>query len=143
MKHRDLGAQARRRWVAVFEIGDDVLHVLQAFCEEHAIRAATLTAIGGFAKSSVAFYNLQTKQYEPIEVDEQVEVLSFLGNVTLHAGKPKIHVHCVLGHRDGHTTGGHLLAGTVRPTLELTIEELAGEIERTDRPDIGIPLIHL
>lgn len=143
MKHRDIGTEPLRRLVAVFEMGDDVLPVLQSFCEQNTIEAATLSGLGGFAAATVAFYNMETKQYEPVRVDEQVEVLSFLGNVTKHQGKPKIHVHCVLGHRDGHTTGGHLLAATVRPTLELTIEELPGELKRADRPEIGIPLIDL
>ena len=143
MKYRDLGTPPLRRLVAVFEMGDDVLPVLQSYCEEQGIVAATLAGIGGFAAATVAFYNMETKQYEPIRVDEQVEVLSFLGNVTEHQDKPKIHVHCVLGHRDGHTTGGHLLAATVRPTLELNVEELPGELKRRDRPEIGIPLIEL
>jgi predicted DNA-binding protein with PD1-like motif len=143
VKHRDLAAQPIRRLIAVFEIGEDVLPLLQTFCETNEIAAGTLTGIGGFAKATVAFYNLQSKQYEPIEVDEQVEVLSFIGNVTMYQDKPKLHVHCVLGHRDGHTTGGHLLAATVRPTLEVTIDELSARIHRTDRPEIGIPLIEL
>lgn len=143
MKHRDLGLEPLRRLVAVLEMGEDVLPALQAFCEQNTIKAATITGIGGFGRATVAFYNMETKEYESIHVDEQVEVLSFLGNVTRYGDKPRIHVHCILGHRDGHTTGGHLLSGAVRPTLELVIEELAGDIERKDRPDIGIPLIDL
>ena len=141
MKHRDFGAQPTRTRIAVFEPGDDVLPVLQSFCEASGIASATLTGIGGFARATVAFYDLQAKRYEPIPVEEQVEVLTFVGNVTEYEGKPKIHVHCVLGHRDGRTTGGHLLDGTVRPTLELTIVEFAATIRRVNRPEIGIPLI--
>lgn len=142
MKHDGLGVVVSRT-IVVFETGDDVLPLLQSLCEREEIRGATLFGIGGFAKATVAFYNMESKQYEPIEVDEQVEVLSFAGNVTVYEGKPRIHVHCVLGHRDGHTTGGHLLNAIVRPTLELTIDVIGGRIERTDRPDIGIPLIDL
>jgi predicted DNA-binding protein with PD1-like motif len=86
---------------------------------------------------------METKRYEPIAVDEQVEVVSFLGNVTSYQGKPRLHVHCVVGHRDGHTTAGHLLSATVRPTLEVFIDEIASSLRRTDRPEIGIPLIDL
>lgn len=142
MKHDGLGLVVSRT-IAVFETGDDVVPLLQFLCEREDIRGATLFGIGGFAKATVAFYNMESKQYEPIEVDEQVEVLSFAGNVTVYEGKPRIHVHCVLGHRDGHTTGGHLLNAIVRPTLELTIDVIGGRIKRTDRPDIGIPLIDL
>ncbi len=57
--------------------------------------------------------------------------------------KPRVHAHCVVGHRDGRATGGHFLSGTVRPTLELMVEEIAAGLRRTDRPEIGIPLLAL
>jgi predicted DNA-binding protein with PD1-like motif len=132
-----------RRFIVVFERGDDVLAELEALCGREDIRSATLTGIGGFERAKVAFLNVQSKEYEPIDVREQVEVVSFLGNVTQYNGKPKIHAHCVLGHRDGHTTAGHVLEAIVRPTLELALEVFAEEIRRTDRPDVGIPLIDL
>ena len=34
-------------------------------------------------------------------------------------GKPSLHLHAVLGLRDGTTRGGHFLKGIVRPTLEV------------------------
>lgn len=132
-----------RRFALVGDTDDDVLPLLQQLCERERIESAALSAVGGFRSATLAFYDLQAKRYEPIAVEEQVEVLSFLGNVTMYQGKPKIHVHCVVGHRDGHTTGGHLLGAIVRPTLELLIDELPAVLTRTDRPDIGIPLIEL
>ena len=144
MKHQLLGSDAGvRKFAAVFDMEDDVLAALQQFCERENVTSAQLRGIGGFRASRVAFYNMETKTYEPIGVDEQVEVLSLLGNVAEYQGKPKIHAHCVLGHRDGRTTGGHLLAATVRPTLELLIEELPSRLHRVDRPEIGLPLIEL
>jgi predicted DNA-binding protein with PD1-like motif len=129
--------------MAVFDSGDNVLDEVQRACESEGIFAAALSAVGGFQRATVAWYDLGRKRYEPIEVDEQVEVVSFLGNVTVYHGKPKIHVHCALGRRDGRVVGGHLLSAFVRPTLELVIEELPAPLERTDRPEIGIPLIDL
>lgn len=144
MKHKRVNAhEIARRFVLVCDMDDDVLQTLQQFCERESIAAASLSGIGGFRSATVAFYDMEAKLYEPIGVGEQVEVLSFLGNVTAYQGKPKIHVHCILGHRDGHTTGGHLLEGIVRPTLELLIDEIPADLRRTDRPEIGIPLIEL
>lgn len=144
MKYQLLGSDAGvRKLAAVFDVNDDVLAALQQLCERENVTSAELRGIGGFRTATVAFYNLETKTYEPIAVDEQVEVLSFLGNVAEYQGKAKIHAHCVLGHRDGRTTGGHLLAATVRPTLELLIDELPSRLRRVDRADIGIPLIEL
>lgn len=144
MKHQRLNVHDHaRRFAVVADTGDDVLPLLQHFCESERIESASISGIGGFRGATLAFYDMEVKRYEPIAVDEQVEVLSFLGNVTLYQGKPRIHVHCIVGHRDGHTTGGHLLGAVVRPTLELLIDELPSVLHRTDRPEAGIPLIEL
>jgi len=144
VKHKLLhGEERARRFAAVFELGDDVLAQLQQFCEQERVISATICGIGGFRSATVGYYDMETKRYEPIEVNEQVEVLSFLGNVTNYNGTPRLHVHCIVGHRDGHATGGHLLHAAVRPTLELFIDEIPTPLRRTDRPEIGIPLIDL
>lgn len=132
-----------RRFVFVGDAEDDLLPLLQQFCERERIESAALSAIGGFRSATLAFYDMESKRYEPIAVSEQVEVLSLLGNVTMYQDKPKIHAHCIVGYRDGRTTGGHLLGGIVRPTLELLIDELPATLHRADRPDVGIPLIEL
>jgi uncharacterized protein len=48
-----------------------------------------------------------------------------------------------LGLADGSTRGGHLLAGTVRPTLEVVLTEVAATLRRKKRADRGIALIDL
>ena len=144
MKYKPLQSDSGRRlFASVFDVDDEMPERLQQLCEHERIFCASLSAIGGFRSATLAFYDMQSKRYEPIAVNEQVECLSLLGNVTQYEGKPKIHVHCVVGHRDGRTTGGHLLSAVVRPTLELLIAELPTALARTDRPDIGIPLIDL
>lgn len=132
---------AGRSYVAVLDVDDDVLESLTAFFTAQRIAAAKFYGIGGFRRATLAFYDMEAKRYLPIEVDEQVEVVSLIGNVAMYQGAPRIHTHCVVGHRDGHTTGGHLLSAVVRPTLELAVEEIPTDLRRTDRPEIGIPLL--
>lgn len=132
-----------RNYAMVFDLDDDVLATFQRFCERENVYAAFFHGIGGYRRATLGYYDMEKKQYEPIEIAEQVEVVSLLGNVTNFEGKPRIHAHCVVGHRDGHTTGGHLLAGVVRPTLEIMLYDTNVPLQRTARPDIGIPLIEL
>lgn len=143
MKHALMLDGDLRRFALVFEIGDDLMPALLDFAQEQNVHSARLYGIGGFSKTTLGYYNLSEKRYEPIEVNEQVELVSMIGNITLYQDQPKIHAHCVVGHRDGHTTGGHLIAATVCPTLELMLEEHATPLRRSDRPEIGIPLIDL
>jgi uncharacterized protein len=130
-----------RGYALVFDVDDDVLEQLQRFVEAEGFKGSRFYGVGGFRRATLAYYDMMQKRYLPIEVDEQVEVLSFIGNSALYNGRPRLHVHSVLGHRDGHTTGGHVLHGIVRPTLELMVNEIADGLRRSDRPDIGIPLL--
>jgi predicted DNA-binding protein with PD1-like motif len=130
-----------RSYVVVMDLDDDALERLGAFLSEARIAATKFYGIGGFRRAMLAYYDMEAKRYLPIEVDEQVEVVSLIGNVATYRGEPRVHAHCVVGHRDGHTTSGHLLAAIVRPTLELMVDEIAADLRRTDRPEIGIPLL--
>lgn len=130
-----------RSYALVFDAGDDLLGRLQQFLEAECFAGARFYGVGGFSRATLGYFDMTLKRYLPIDVDEQVELLSIAGNVATYDGKPRIHAHCVVGHRDGHTTGGHLLSGTVQPTLELMLDEISAGLQRHDRPDLGIPLL--
>jgi len=90
----------------------------------------------------VGWFDLPTKTYRKIPVDEQREVLSAVGDIARDdAGKPSLHMHVVLGMGDGSTRGGHLLEGMVRPTLEVTLVEAPAHLRRKQRPELGLALI--
>lgn len=71
-------------------------------------------------------------------------MLSLIGDIARDENdKASLHLHVVLGLRDGSTKGGHFLSGIVRPTLEVTIMEAPTELCRRKRPELGIALIDL
>jgi hypothetical protein len=71
-------------------------------------------------------------------------VLSAIGDIAEgDDGKPSLHLHVVLGLRDGSPRGGHLLQGFVQPTLEVMLIETPAHLRRTKRPELGIALIDL
>jgi uncharacterized protein len=49
----------------------------------------------------------------------------------------------VLGLSDGLTRGGHLIEGSVQPTLEVTLIETPAHLRRKKRPELGLALIDL
>jgi predicted DNA-binding protein with PD1-like motif len=70
--------------------------------------------------------------------------LSAIGDVAIgDDGQASLHVHVVLGLSDGTTRGGHLLAGTVRPTLEVVLIDTPSHLRRKKKRDLGIALIDL
>ena len=139
----DAGEQTQVH-VVILETGEEAFAVLTRFVNETQISAASLTAIGAFERATVGWFDIASKSYRKIEVNEQCEVLSALGDVAVgEDGKPSLHVHIVLGLADGSTRGGHLLAGTVRPTLEVVLTEVPATLRRKKRPELGIALIDL
>lgn len=137
-------AQGQRTYVVVLEVGDEAMACLQAFAEAEDLSAAQVTAIGAFRHAVVGFWDWQRKDYEKCVVQEQTEVLSLLGDVAAdRAGRPKVHLHAVLGRRNAATVGGHLLEGRVRPTLEVVITESPAHLRRVHDPELALAVIKL
>lgn len=90
----------------------------------------------------LGWFSWETKQYEPsVTVDEQVELLSLIGDIALRGGEPVVHAHAVIGKRDGTAHGGHLLRALIRPTCELVLTESPAHLQKFVDPESGVALI--
>ena len=138
---RSYPVSPQRRFLLVFDKGDDLLATLRAFAEANAVRGASFVALGAFSSATIAYWNPATKEYEKIDVAEQVEVLSLVGNVGVDGAETKIHAHVTLGRRDGSAIGGHLLAATVFPTLEMHLVDYGAAVVRGKDEETGLSLI--
>jgi len=145
MKSKRVGAdEGAQVHVVILDGGEEAFSALSRFVNEEKISAASLTVIGAFERATVGWFDIASKSYRKIEVNEQCEVLSAIGDVAIgDDGKSSLHVHIVLGLADGSTRGGHLMAGTVRPTLEVILTEAPSTLRRKKRADLGIALIDL
>jgi uncharacterized protein len=136
-----LSKGAEPTFILVFGKGDEAISQLTAFAEDHGISAAHFTGIGAFRDVTLGYFDRATKRYEPIPVDEQVEVLTLAGDIALEDGKPKVHAHVVVGKRDGSAHGGHLLEGHVWPTLELVLSDSPARLRKRFDPETGLALV--
>ena len=143
MRWKKLDAGPPATYAVVLATDDEVTALLGAFVREQQIEAAGLSAIGAFERAVLGYFDWEKKDYRRIPVDEQVEVLSLLGDVAVSDGEPTLHMHAVLGKRDGSTIGGHLLEGHVRPTLEITLIEPPAHLKKRKDPESGLALIDL
>ncbi|HEX3721674.1 MAG TPA: PPC domain-containing DNA-binding protein [Nitrolancea sp.] len=135
------GSSTSAAYVVIFDTGDEFLAGLTAFAREQHLDASHFTAIGGFSRATLGYFDVETKEYRPIPLQEQVEVLSLSGDITLDRGEPKVHAHVVAGKSDGSTCGGHVLEAFVRPTLEVMLEESPAHLRRAMDDRSGLPLI--
>ena len=145
MKSKRVGADEEAQvHVVILDTGEEAFAALTRFANEAGIAAASLTAIGAFERATVGWFDFASKSYRKIEVNEQCEVLCAIGDVAVgDDGKSSLHIHIVLGLADGSTRGGHLMAGMVRPTLEVVLTEVPSTLRRRKRPELGIALIDL
>jgi predicted DNA-binding protein with PD1-like motif len=130
-------------YVVVCDPGDEAVAALEQFARAERLEAAQITAVGGFERASVGWFDRAAKVFRPIPVDQQCEVLSLVGDVAEGQDGPSMNVHVVLGLADGTTRGGHLIEGHVFPTLEVIVTESPAELRRVMHPDLGVALIDL
>ena len=136
--------RGQKTFALVFDTGDEVIAKLTNIAKENDLTAASLTAIGAFSDATLGYFDMERKEYKEIPVDEQVEVLSLVGDIApKDDGEPQVHAHVVVGRSDGATRGGHLLEAHVRPTLEVVLVESPEHLQRRTDAETGLPLIDL
>ena len=123
MKSELLGAGGRT-FAVVFDIGDEFIAGLTSFAKENDLATSHFTAIGSFSNARLGYFQLERKEFKPIPINEQLDVLALVGNIALYQREPLIHAH-------------------VRPTLEMIAVESPKHLQRTYNPDIGLALINL
>ncbi|GAB4067612.1 DNA-binding protein [Ancylobacter sonchi] len=137
-------ANGLRTFAIILETGDEAMASLQAFAAREGLLAAHISAIGAFREAVISYFDWERKAYDKIPVREQVEVASLSGDVALDPqGKPAIHVHVVLGRRDGSALAGHLTEGHVRPTLEIILTETPAHLHKRVDAESGLALIRI
>jgi predicted DNA-binding protein with PD1-like motif len=114
---------------------------LKQFVTQQKITAAQISAIGALSDAVLLYFDWDKKDYMKIPVHEQVEVASLLGDVAEANSKPAIHLHIVVGKRDGQAMAGHLGEAHVRPTLEVIITESPVHLRKKHDPESGLALI--
>lgn len=138
-----------RRYVLVFSPGDEIMAEVKRFAEAERLRAAEFTGIGALESAKLAAFDPEAKEYVDIPVNEQTELASMNGRITLPKDSDvdnppderQLHVHCTLARRDGSAIGGHVLEATVRPTCEVFVSETAGHLARREDDYSGLPVI--
>jgi len=120
-----------------------VVDLLTSFARDHGIRAARLHGIGAFTDAELGFLDPDRREYDRFRIEEETEVLAFLGNLSVMDEGPRVHAHVTLGKRDGSALGGHLFEGHVGATLELFVLRFDAELRRVQDEATGGALLDL
>src|ERR1051325_9609249 len=101
MRVKLIDDRGRTTYAVVFDKGDEVKEGLTRFAREQRLGASQITAIGAFQDAVLGYFDRETKEYRKTPIDEQVEVLSLVGDVVIDRGEASVHAHVVVGRRDG------------------------------------------
>jgi predicted DNA-binding protein with PD1-like motif len=121
--------------------GENLFEGILNCAERIGLHAASLSGLGALEDPSVAFYHLDTKQYDTTLFKGIFELVSLHGNISFVDNKHFAHIHAALGRADHSLFGGHLMDGRVGVVAEITIIPLASRIERHFVEQVGLKVL--
>lgn len=105
--------------------GEDLLEGITQIATKSKIRAGFFFLIGTLRSAKLGFY--QDGKYLPIEMKQELEIVSCLGNISIKEGKAFPHAHIAVSDEKGRVFGGHAMPGClVGVTAELVLVEALG-----------------
>ena len=131
------------RLVVRLESGERVAETLLRLLRSEDIGYAVVSGLGAVSQVRLSYWNAQSRQYEAHELEEQMEVVSLTGNVTLREGEPFLHLHVGLGRQDLSVLGGHFNDAVAHPTLEIWLQPENEPVPRVADETSGLALMEL
>ncbi len=131
------------RYIVRIEAGERVVATLLDFLRREGVGFANLSAAGALSSARVGFWDPGQRAYAYRQFDEQLEIVSFVGNASLRDGEPFLHLHVGLGRSDLSVVGGHLEEAIVHPTIEVWLRTEDVDVRRTTDPETGLDLLDL
>ena len=94
--------------VVKIEPDEDLIDSLKKIVSEYNIKSGLINCIGALKEFTIGYFDLEKGNYEMKTFNENVELVSCIGNISHKDKEPLIHVHATLGRRDYSLIGGHL-----------------------------------
>ncbi|MGY5854348.1 MAG: DNA-binding protein [Candidatus Thorarchaeota archaeon] len=139
---RAFQTQAEKTIIARLEPGEDILNAIMDLAIKHKIQSGQVSFIGAISKARIGYFDRETREYQEIAIDRDLEVVSGMGNIAvLDDGNVVVHAHLVVADNEGICYGGHLMQDcTVSVTIELIITQYAGTLCRGRDETTGLNL---
>ena len=136
MEYRKYG----KRYVIRIDRGEEVITKLQELCEKEDIGLACIEGLGAADHVVVGLYNVEKKEYKKRVFDEEMEISSINGNITMQGKKVYHHIHVTVCNADLQAFGGHLNECRISGTCELFLTVLDGQVGRKHDDVTGLNL---
>nr|KXH71984.1 MAG: hypothetical protein AM325_02255 [Candidatus Thorarchaeota archaeon SMTZ1-45] len=124
--------------------GEDVLESIEAVAKEYGIKSGQISLIGAVSKAKLGYYHRESAEYKHFMVNEDVEVVSCMGDISSHEGNIVVHAHMIVADESGKCYGGHLMIGCeVSVTIELVVIETEINLTRKYDDLTGLNLLNI
>ncbi len=144
MNLKSIDAKVSRVIVGKVEPDEDLIDAITKLVKTYNIKAGLLNCIGAFKKFTIGYFDLDKKKYKLKTFDENVELVSCLGNIAYKNGKPIIHAHVSVGRPDFSIIGGHLSQPSIISiTAEIYILEIDQKLNRSLDPQFNLFLLNI
>jgi predicted DNA-binding protein with PD1-like motif len=130
--------------IAKIEPNEDLFDAIKELIEKHNIKSGLLNVIGALKQFTIGYFDIEKKEYNFKTFDEDIELISCMGNIAFKDNEPIIHLHVSVGKDDYSIIGGHLnQPSIVSVTAEVYIYEINHTITRANDPQFDLSLLDL
>ena len=124
-----------------FDRGEEVIEELHNYCRDNNIKAGFISAIGAVSEVELKYYDITEKKYQAKFLKNNLELVSLLGNMSMHENEVVVHVHGVFSDKEMNTKAGHVTRMVVAATCEMELRSIKGKISREHSEEIGLKLM--
>jgi len=104
---------------------EDILETTTKVAEKTKVSTGFFFLIGTLKKANLGFF--RSGQYETTEMNQPLEIVSCLGNISTKENKTFAHAHISVSDEKGRVFGGHVMPGcSIGDAGELALMEAKG-----------------
>lgn len=137
MEYRKFG----NHYVIRLEKGEEIVAKVKELCEKEDVKLASLSGIGAVNKVTAGLFQTKEKKYVSKTYEEDMEIVSLGGNVSLMNGETYLHFYISVANEAGEVRGGHLTEAFISATGELVLTRIEGTVDREYSDEIGLNLL--
>ena len=134
MKYRKIGEKI----FVSLQTGDLINKSLTEISVKENISNAWINGIGAIDSVEVGYMDVVNKKYQKRNFNDNYELISLIGNISIKDGVPFVHTHITFSDTEYKVFGGHLFDAKITATGEIILTVADSKIDRQFNENVGI-----
>ena len=134
MKYRKVGEKI----FISLQTGDLINKSLTEISVKENISNAWINGIGAIDSVEVGYMDVVNKKYQKRNFNDNYELISLIGNISIKDGVPFVHTHITFSDTEYKVFGGHLFDAKITATGEIILTVADSRIDRQFNENVGI-----